>query len=85
MSLAAALIGLFILMYAALAVIGLFVGLALGFFFVPEYLPSAQISVQVGQLVIVVAMILVTAAAVTVLPALAVSRTAPAEALRMAD
>jgi putative ABC transport system permease protein len=78
-------VGESLLMAAGGAVVGLLVGLALGFLFVPEYLPSAQISVQVGQLALVVALILVTAAAVTVLPALAVARTAPAEALRMAD
>ena len=80
-----AVVGESLLTAAGGIIVGLFVGLALGFLFVPEYLPSAQISVQVGQLVIVVALILATAGAVTVLPALAVARTAPAEALRMAD
>jgi len=78
-------VGESLLMAAGGVVVGLSVGLALGFLFVPEYLPSAQISVQVGQLALVVALILVTATAVTVLPALAVARTAPAEALRVAD
>lgn len=66
-------------------VVGLIVGVALGSLFVPEYLPSSQVTVEFGQLVIVVALTLLTAAAVTVLPALAVARLAPAEALRVAD
>jgi len=66
-------------------VVGLLVGLILGSLFMREYSPSAQVSVQVGQLVLVVALVFATAATVTVLPALAVARTAPAEALRVAD
>jgi len=66
-------------------VVGLLVGLILGSLFIREYSPSAQVSVQVGQLALVVALVFATAAAVTVLPALAVARTAPAEALRVAD
>jgi putative ABC transport system permease protein len=66
-------------------VVGLSLGLILGSLFMREYSPSAQVSVQVGQLALVVALVLATAAAVTVLPALAVARTAPAEALRFAD
>jgi putative ABC transport system permease protein len=65
--------------------VGLLVGLILGSLFMREYSPSAQVSVQIGQLVLVVGLILVTAGAVTVLPALAVARTAPAEALRVGD
>ncbi|HXM72902.1 MAG TPA: FtsX-like permease family protein [Candidatus Dormibacteraeota bacterium] len=80
-----AVVGESLLMAAGGIVVGLVVGLILGSLFVPEYLPSAQITVQFGLLAIVVALILLTAAAVTVLPALAVARTAPAEALRMAD
>ena len=80
-----AVVGESLLTAAGGIVVGLVVGLILGSMFVPEYLPSAPITVQFGQLAIVVALIMLTAAAVTVLPALAVARTAPAAALRMAD
>jgi ABC-type antimicrobial peptide transport system permease subunit len=66
-------------------VVGLSLGLILGSLFMREYSPSAQVSVQVGQLALVVVLVFATAAAVTVLPALAVARMAPAEALRVAD
>jgi putative ABC transport system permease protein len=66
-------------------VVGLVVGLILGSLFIQQYLPGSYVSVQFGQLALVVVLVLATAAAVTVLPALAVARTAPAEALRVAD
>lgn len=65
-------------------VVGLFIGLILGSLFIQEYFPGSPVSIQFGQLALVVGLVLGTAAAVTVLPALAVARTAPAEALRVA-
>jgi putative ABC transport system permease protein len=66
-------------------IVGLLVGLLLGTLFIRYSYPGAHVTVQVGQLALVVALVLGAAAAVTVLPALAVARLAPAEALRVAD
>jgi ABC-type antimicrobial peptide transport system permease subunit len=66
-------------------VVGLVVGLLLGTLFMRYSNPGGHISIQVGQLALVVTLVLGAAAAVTVLPALAVARLAPAEALRVAD
>jgi len=80
-----AVVGESLLTAAGGIVVGLAVGLSLGSLFIKEYFPGAKVSIQLGELALVVGLVLATAAAVTVLPALAVARTAPAEALRMAD
>ncbi|MDQ2942977.1 MAG: FtsX-like permease family protein [Candidatus Dormibacteraeota bacterium] len=80
-----AVVGEALLTAAGGIVVGLFIGLTLGSLFVREYYPAAQISFDFAQLAVVVALVLTTAAAVTVIPALAVARISPAEALRMAD
>jgi hypothetical protein len=64
-------------------VVGLFIGLILGSLFIQEYFPGSPVSIQFGQLALVVGLVLGTAAAVTVLPALGVARTAPTEAVRV--
>jgi putative ABC transport system permease protein len=66
-------------------IVGLLVGLLLGTLFIRYSYPGAHVAIQVGQLALVVALVLGAAAAVTVLPAMAVARLAPAEALRVAD
>ncbi|HEV2028314.1 MAG TPA: FtsX-like permease family protein [Candidatus Dormibacteraeota bacterium] len=80
-----AVVGESLLTAAGGIVVGLFIGLILGSLFIQEYFPGSPVSIQFGQLALVVGLVLGTAAAVTVLPALAVARTAPAEALRVAD
>lgn len=80
-----AVIGESLLTAAGGIVVGLSVGLILGTLFMRYSSPGAHVTVPVGQLALVVVLVLATAAMVTVLPALAVARTAPAEALRMAD
>ena len=80
-----AVVGESLLMATAGIVVGLIVGLTLGSLFIRQYSPTNQITVQPGQLALVVALVYATAAAVTALPALAVARVAPANALRMTD
>jgi putative ABC transport system permease protein len=80
-----AVVGESLLTAAGGIVVGLLVGLMLGALFMRDLDPGTQLAVDVGQLALIVGLVLATAAAVTVLPALAVARVAPAAALRMAD
>jgi len=66
-------------------VVGIAVGLFLGFVVMAGYYPGGEVHIQLDFLSLAVALIFVTAAAVTVAPAVAVARTAPAQALRLID
>ncbi|HEV2476863.1 MAG TPA: hypothetical protein VGX22_10000, partial [Candidatus Dormibacteraeota bacterium] len=80
-----AVMGESLLTAAAGIVVGTTVGLFVGSVIAAGYYPGGVIRVQTDILFIAVALILITAAAVTAAPALAVARTAPAEALRLID
>lgn len=71
------------------AVAGVFAGaaggLAIGYMFISAYYPGGGFAFQAVQFAAASGLVLVTAAAVTVAPALAVARTAPAQALRLID
>jgi putative ABC transport system permease protein len=81
----AAVMGESLLTAAVGVVVGIAVGLFVGFVVVTRYDPGRRIDVQLDSLAVAIALIFVTAAVVTIGPALAVARTAPAEALRLID
>ena len=66
-------------------VVGVAVGLFVGFAVISRYEPGHAVTIQLDALAVAVALIFVTAALVTLPPAIAVARTAPAEALRLID
>ena len=66
-------------------VVGVAVGLFVGFAVIARYEPGHAVTIQLDALAVAVALIFVTAALVTLPPAIAVARTAPAEALRLID
>ena len=68
---------------AAGVVVGIVSGSAIGYFFMSRYYTGGAVSLQVDTLSLAVILTFVTAAAVTVGPALAAVRTAPAQALRL--
>jgi putative ABC transport system permease protein len=67
------------------AVVGITVGLFVGYVVMAGYYPGGEVRVQLDFLSAAVALIFVTAVAVTVAPAVAVARIAPAQALRLVD
>ena len=71
----------FVLAAAALLAVGLFVGYVV----MAGYYPGGEVRIPLDFLSVAVLLIFVTAAAVTVGPAVAVARTAPAQALRLID
>lgn len=81
----AAVIGESLLTAATGVVVGVAVGLFVGFVVVARYEPGHAVAIQVESTALAVALVFVTAAVVTLAPAIAVARTAPAEALRLID
>lgn len=67
------------------AVVGIAVGLFVGYVVMAGYYPGGEVRAQLDYLSVALAVIFATAAAVTVGPAVAVARTAPAQALRLVD
>src|SRR5262249_49525431 len=80
-----AVVGESLLMATGGIVAGIAGGLSLGYLFVTGYYSGGQVGFQAGNLSVAVGLVYLTAAAVTVAPALAVARTAPAQALRLVD
>lgn len=72
-------------MVAAGVVAGVLSGLAVGYLFTSRYSTGSGVGLQLGTLSIGVALAFLTAAGVTIGPALAAVRTAPAQALRLID
>jgi putative ABC transport system permease protein len=81
----AAAVGESVLTAAAGIAVGAAGGLVFGYLFIASAYPGGAFGFQAVNFGAAAALVLVTAAAATVGPALAVAHTAPAEALRMAD
>ena len=80
-----AVIGESLLTAGAGVIVGVVGGLVMGYLLIIQLYPGGQVSIQAGNLLVAVALIFFTAAAVTIVPAMAVARIAPAEALRLVD
>ncbi len=78
-------IGEAVLTAAAGAAVGVAGGTAITYIFIAAAYPAGAFRFQVVDFVVSALLVLVTAAAVTAGPALAVARTAPAQALRLID
>lgn len=83
--LVAAVIGESLLVVAAGVVAGVPSGLAVGYLFMSRYYTGSGVGLQPGTLSIGVALAFLAAVSVTIGPALAAARTAPAQALRLID
>jgi len=81
----AAVIGESMLTAAAGVLVGGAAGLAFGYIFVTAAYPRGEFGFQVVNFSAAAMLVLVTAAVVTAAPALAIARTAPAQALRLVD
>ena len=80
-----AMIGESLLMATGGIVSGVIGGLGVGYLFFSRYYPGAHMAFQVEGLLLASALIYLTAIAVTIAPAMAIARTAPASALRLTD
>jgi putative ABC transport system permease protein len=83
--LTAAMMGESLLAAAAGVIVGVPSGLGVGYLFMSQYYTGGGVRVQVDTLSVAVALALAAAACVTLGPALAIARTAPAQALRTID
>jgi putative ABC transport system permease protein len=81
----AAVIGESVITAAAGVAVGAAAGLAFGYIFVSAAYPRGEFGFQTVNFAAASVLVLVTAAVVTAVPALAVARTAPAQALRLVD
>jgi putative ABC transport system permease protein len=81
----AAVIGESLLTAGAGVVVGAAAGLSFAYLFIAAAYPRGAFAFQTVNFAAAVVLLLVTAAVVTVAPALAIARTAPAQALRLVD
>jgi len=78
-------IGEAVLTAAAGAAVGVVGGTAIAYLFISAAFPAGAFRFQVVDFAVAATLVLLTAAAVTTGPALAIARTAPAQALRLID